>query len=62
MLDGIVWNDLNQLATAILVIVGTTLPVVNPPGDAPLFLRMTGVATPRPAASSRDTSQCTPSR
>lgn len=41
MPDGIVWNDLNQLATAILVIVGTVLPVVNPPGDAPLFLRMT---------------------
>ena len=38
---GLVWNDLNQLGTAILVIVGTILPVVNPPGDAPLFLRMT---------------------
>jgi multiple antibiotic resistance protein len=35
------WNDLVQLAGAILVVVGAILPVVNPPGDAPLFLRMT---------------------
>jgi multiple antibiotic resistance protein len=26
---------------AILVIVGAVLPIVNPPGDAPLFLRLT---------------------
>ena len=38
---GIVWNDLHQLGTAILVIVGAILPIVNPPGDAPLFLRLT---------------------
>ncbi len=36
-----VWTDLHQLLGAILVIVGAVLPVVNPPGDAPLFLRMT---------------------
>jgi multiple antibiotic resistance protein len=36
-----VWNDLVQLGGAILVVVGAILPVVNPPGDAPLFLRMT---------------------
>jgi multiple antibiotic resistance protein len=36
-----IWTDLVQLAGAILVIVGAILPVVNPPGDAPLFLHMT---------------------
>jgi len=36
-----VWTDLVQLGSAILVIVGAILPVVNPPGDAPLFLQMT---------------------
>jgi multiple antibiotic resistance protein len=36
-----VWTDFHQLLGAILVIVGGVLPVVNPPGDAPLFLRMT---------------------
>ncbi len=36
-----VWADLIQLAGAILVIVGAILPVVNPPGDAPLFLHTT---------------------
>jgi multiple antibiotic resistance protein len=35
------WTDFTQLAGAILVIVGAILPVVNPPGDAPIFLRMT---------------------
>ena len=35
------WSDFTQLAGAILVIVGAILPVVNPPGDAPIFLRMT---------------------
>jgi hypothetical protein len=35
------WNDLLQWAGAILVVVGAILPLVNPPGDAPLFLRMT---------------------
>lgn len=36
-----VWSDLSQLLGAILVIVGAILPVVNPAGDAPLFLQMT---------------------
>ena len=36
-----VWNDFAQLFGAILVVVGAVLPVVNPPGDAPIFLRMT---------------------
>ena len=36
-----VWSELYQLATAILLIVGGILPVVNPPGDAPLFLHLT---------------------
>lgn len=36
-----VWTDIVQLAGAILVVVGAILPVVNPPGDAPLFLHMT---------------------
>ncbi len=36
-----VWTDFTQLFGAILVVVGAILPVVNPPGDAPLFLRLT---------------------
>jgi multiple antibiotic resistance protein len=36
-----VWTDFTQLFGAILVVVGAILPVVNPPGDAPFFLRMT---------------------
>ena len=35
------WSDLVQLSGAILVIVGAVLPVVNPPGDAPIFLQLT---------------------
>ncbi len=35
------WSDFTQLSGAILLIAGAILPVVNPPGDAPLFLRMT---------------------
>jgi multiple antibiotic resistance protein len=35
------WSDATQLTGAILVIVGAILPIVNPPGDAPIFLRMT---------------------
>ena len=35
------WSDFTQLGGAILVIVGAILPIVNPPGDAPIFLRMT---------------------
>ncbi|MGA7180706.1 MAG: MarC family protein [Thiobacillaceae bacterium] len=36
-----IWSDLSQLAGAILLILGAVLPVVNPLGDAPIFLRMT---------------------
>ena len=36
-----VWSDLAQLGSAILLIVGAVLPVVNPLGDAALFLNMT---------------------
>lgn len=36
-----IWSDITQLAGAILLIVGAVLPVVNPLGDAPIFLRMT---------------------
>ena len=35
------WTDFTQLVGAILVVVGAVLPVVNPPGDAPIFLRLT---------------------
>jgi len=35
------WTDIVQLSGAILVVVGAVLPVVNPPGDAPIFLRLT---------------------
>jgi len=36
-----IWSDLTQLTGAILLIVAALLPVVNPLGDAPIFLRMT---------------------
>lgn len=36
-----IWSDLTQLASATLLIIGAVLPVVNPLGDAPIFLRMT---------------------
>jgi len=35
------WSDLSQLTGAILLMVGALLPVVNPLGDAPIFLAMT---------------------
>lgn len=35
------WSDFAQCAGAVLLIVGALLPVVNPPGDAPIFLAMT---------------------
>lgn len=35
-----IWSDLTQLTGAILLILGAVLPVVNPLGDAPIFLRM----------------------
>jgi multiple antibiotic resistance protein len=36
-----IWSDFAQFAGATLLIVGALLPVVNPLGDAPIFLRMT---------------------
>ncbi len=36
-----IWSDLTQLTGAIFLIIGALLPVVNPVGDAPIFLRMT---------------------
>jgi len=36
-----IWSDLVQLIGSILIIVGALLPVINPPGDAPIFLKMT---------------------
>ncbi len=36
-----IWSDFTQLLSAILLVVGAILPVVNPPGNAPLFLRLT---------------------
>lgn len=35
------WVELSQLAIAVLLIIAALLPVVNPLGDAPIFLRMT---------------------
>ncbi len=35
------WSDVNQLVGATLLVVGAVLPVINPLGDAPLFLEMT---------------------
>ncbi len=35
------WYDMGQLVGAVLLIVGAMLPVVNPLGDAPIFLAMT---------------------
>jgi small neutral amino acid transporter SnatA (MarC family) len=37
----LIWSDLSQLAGAIFLIIGAVLPVVNPMGNAPMFLRMT---------------------
>lgn len=39
--DPIIWSDPSQLTSAILLITGALLPVVNPLGDAPILLRMT---------------------
>jgi multiple antibiotic resistance protein len=36
-----VWSDVNHLVRAILLVIGAVLPVINPLGDAPLFLQMT---------------------
>ena len=35
------WTDLSQLTSAVLLMIGALLPVVNPLGDAPVFLAMT---------------------
>lgn len=35
------WSDLTKLTGVVLLIMGALLPVVNPLGDAPLFLAMT---------------------
>ncbi len=37
----LVWADLAQLLHAVLLIVGALLPVVNPPGNVPIFLNLT---------------------
>ena len=34
-------SDFGQFTRAVLLMVGALLPVVNPLGDAPIFLRMT---------------------
>ena len=39
--DLMIWPDFCQLTGAILLMVGAVLPVVNPLGDAPIFLAMT---------------------
>ncbi len=36
-----IWSDVTHLGGAILLILGALLPVVNPLGDAPIFLKMT---------------------
>ena len=36
-----IWSDLTRLTGAVLLIVAAILPIVNPLGDAPIFLRMT---------------------
>ena len=36
-----IWSDIVRLFGAILVVVGAILPIVNPPGDLSLFLRLT---------------------
>jgi small neutral amino acid transporter SnatA (MarC family) len=47
-----IWSDLAQLIGAILLMIGAVLPVVNPLGDALIFLRMTpGCDAPNHGAS-----------
>ena len=41
MSDGLVASDLLQLLHAVLLIAGALLPVVNPPGNVPIFLNLT---------------------
>jgi multiple antibiotic resistance protein len=37
----VLWSDVTLLFGAILIVIGAVLPIVNPPGSAPLFLQMT---------------------
>ena len=37
----VIWSDFTQVSSAILLIIGALLPIVNPLGDAPIFLAMT---------------------
>ena len=39
--DLMISSDLAQVTGAILLVIGAVLPVVNPLGDAPIFLAMT---------------------
>jgi multiple antibiotic resistance protein len=41
MIDNLIAPDLLQLLHAVLLIVGALLPVVNPPGNVPIFLNLT---------------------
>ena len=41
MFESLIASDALQLIHAVLLIVGALLPVVNPPGDVPIFLTMT---------------------
>jgi len=41
MVDGLLASEWLQLTHAVLLIVGALLPVVNPPGNVPLFLNLT---------------------
>ena len=41
MSDSLLWTDGGLLLSAVLLIVGALLPVVNPLGNVPIFLRLT---------------------
>jgi multiple antibiotic resistance protein len=40
-MNGLLWSDVVQLAQAVLLIAGALLPLVNPLGAVPIFLRLT---------------------
>jgi multiple antibiotic resistance protein len=40
-MSGLLWSDAVQLAQAVLLIVGALLPLVNPLGAVPIFLKLT---------------------
>jgi multiple antibiotic resistance protein len=40
-MNGLLWSDAAQLAQAVLLIVGALLPLVNPLGAVPIFLKFT---------------------